>query len=272
MPDTGTDPPGKRRVLPTALALSLLAVFAGPPALGADGRPGIIGKDDRVPLTAEGPPWDAVGQVNIGGFRTSGQCTGTLVAPRMVVTAAHCVINPATGRPHPLNDTHFLAAVRGSDHKGHATARCLRFAHGHALAEPDGTAALPPDDKVPLTALAADAAVIVLNADLEVAPAPVADGASASPGSRLTHVAYPSDRRFLPVVHQGCLLIRADPNSPFWLNDCDTIPGSSGGPILVDDGGTYKVAAIQVAAGSSGANVALPLPVWSDLIRDTGCP
>ena len=46
-----------------------------------------------------------------------------------------------------------------------------------------------------------------------------------APGLELTHVAYPGDRRFLPVVHRDCTLLRADPGSPFWLNDCDTHPG-----------------------------------------------
>jgi protease YdgD len=62
-------------------------------ASAQDLHPGIIGKDDRVRLDERGPPWDAGGQVNVAGYRTRIQCTGTLVAPKIVVTAAHCVIN-----------------------------------------------------------------------------------------------------------------------------------------------------------------------------------
>ena len=223
-------------------------------------------------LEEQGPPWDAVGQVNIGGYRTSGQCTGTLVKPNLVVTAAHCVVNSATGRAFPLNDVHFLAAVRGSENKGHSTARCLHFPEGYPLASPGESVPRPPGGKVPLSALANDTAVIVIDDVLDVEPASIAESVVAEPGLELTHVAYPGDRRFLPVAHRSCRLLDADPGSPFWLNDCDTHPGSSGGPVFVTEDGTYKVAAIQVAAGSGGANIALPLSDWADLTGKESCP
>jgi protease YdgD len=251
------------------LGITMLA-GAGAAAAGDKLRPGIIGGDDRTILEDQGPPFDAVGQVNIGGFRTSGQCTGTLVAPDRVVTAAHCVANPATGRPFPLNDIHFLAAVRGSVNKGHSTARCVRFPEGHPLAGAAETAARASGDKVPLAALANDLAVIVLNDALDVEPAPLAADVVSTPGLALTHVAYPGDRRFLPVVHRNCRLIDADPS--FWLTDCDTHPGSSGGPVFVMEEGRYRVAAILVAAGAGDANLALPLPEWADLTQDSTCP
>lgn len=256
-----------------ACLMAWLGVFlgtAGAPALGDDLLPGIIGEDDRMLLEEAGPPWDAVGQVNIGGFRTSGQCTGTLVAPNVVITAAHCVVNSATGKAFPLNDIHFLAAVRSSENKGHSTARCLHFPEGYPLANSGETTPRPAGGKVPLSALGKDLAVILLNEVLDVGPALLAENVVAKPGLELTHVAYPGDRRFLPVVHNGCRLLEADP--PFWFNDCDTYPGSSGGPVFVRQDVTYRVAAIQVAAGASRANVAVPLSEWADLARNASCP
>jgi protease YdgD len=242
----------------------------GAAAAAAELRPGIIGEDDRMILEDRGPPWDAVGQVNIGGFRTSGQCTGTLVAPQLVVTAAHCITNPATGRPFPMRDIHFLAAVRGSENKGHSTARCVRLAESHPPAAPAETRARASGGKATLAALANDLAVIVLNDAPDVEPAPLAADVVPTPGLALTHVAYPGDRRFLPVVHRNCRLIAGDPS--FWLNDCDTHPGSSGGPVFVMEDGSYRVAAILVAAGAGDANLALPLPEWAYLTEDSTCP
>jgi hypothetical protein len=59
--------------------------------------------------------------------------TGTLVAPKIVVTAAHCVINQVNQKPFQPSDIHFLAAVRGSENKGHATAQCLHFLPNYRL-------------------------------------------------------------------------------------------------------------------------------------------
>jgi protease YdgD len=253
------------------LAIMILAAPSdGDGAPGDELRPGIIGEDDRTILDDQGPPFDAVGQVNIGGFRTSGQCTGTLVARDLIVTAAHCVANPATGRPFPLRDIHFLAAVRGSENKGHSIARCIHFPAGQPPAGLAETAPRVPRDTLPLELLANDIAVIVLNDPLDVEPAPLAEKVVPEPGLALTHVAYPGDRRYLPVVHRNCRLIDAD--RYVWLNDCDTHPGSSGGPVFVREGGRYRLAAILVAAGTGDVNLALPMPERADLIEDSTCP
>jgi protease YdgD len=232
------------------LILLFANVFAGP-ASAQDLHPGIIGEDDRVRVDERGPPWDAVGQVNIGGYRIAGRCTGTMVGANLVLTAAHCVINPWSRTPFPLRDIHFLAGVRGSQNKGHSTAKCLHFATGNTLAK--------------------DVVAIVLKENLTVAPVTLDHGVIPEHGLLLIHAAYPADRRFALRAHYDCHLLRFEP-APLWLNDCDTDPASSGGPLFTRADGVLKLAAIMIGMGGGGANTAVPLSEWEQLTRNGACP
>src|SRR4051812_28658296 len=97
-------------------SITLLLVLAGSAAAAADLPPllpGVGAHDPRQRVDPNTAPWRAIGKVqaNTGNLHTS--CTGSLVGPATVLTAAHCVYNPRTGRNFPPEALHFLIGYDG---------------------------------------------------------------------------------------------------------------------------------------------------------------
>jgi protease YdgD len=256
----------------SALFCYAVIMFTTNVGSGQELHPGIIGEDDRVRVDKEGPPWDAVGQVNISSYRIAVRCTGTLVKSNLVLTAAHCVMDPWKKTPYPLHDIHFSVGVRGAENKGHSTAKCLRFPKDYEYVGRDWALPSVSTPQVPLRTLEKDAVVIVLHEKLTPEPVLMAERVVPRPGLRLVHAAYPADRRFVLSAHFNCHLLRADLVKPFWFNDCDTHPASSGGPVFTETEGQLKLVAIMLAMGGRISNPALPISEWLSLTDSTTCP
>jgi protease YdgD len=254
------------RLLLAACAGPLLGVFA----LTSDLRADIIGDDDRVRVEERGPPWDAIGQVNIGGYRSVGQCSGTLVAPDIVITAAHCVVDDWKAAPVPLHDIHFLAGFDRGKYLAHATAKCLRFLPEY-VPPVKALSAQAAKEFSSLEQAGTDVVAIVLNEKLKIAPVPIAKSAGVEPGLWLTYAGYPADRRYMLSAHFGCQLISVAHEPLLWLHDCDTQPASSGGPMLIKVDGQLQLAAVNIGSGSED-NIAVPIAGRLELARDDTCP
>ncbi|MGI9522808.1 MAG: trypsin-like serine peptidase [Hyphomicrobiaceae bacterium] len=258
-----------KRLLIRALVCAIVC-YSSVPTNAQKLYPGIVGEDDRRVVDSAGEPWEAVGQINVPGHRTVRRCTGTLIAPNLVLTAAHCVMDRWKKKPYPAKNIHFLAGVRGSEHKAHMKAKCLRFREDYIVLPRGGRQSTAADRQLRKRALMTDVAVVVLQRAIYVRPAPLAVGIRGAPGLRLVHAAYAQDRRYMLSAHFDCQVKRISHGGRVWLTDCDTHFASSGGPVFERKAGRMQLAAVMIGA-SVGHSVALPISRWIDLTKSPVC-
>ena len=229
---------------------------------------GIIGSDNRIAIKQLSGPWSAIGQVNMSGYRRTTRCTGSLIATNLVITAAHCVMDPWSRQPFPLHQIHFLAGVKGSSFLGHSTAKCLHFPPDYEYV---GPSARSPSQEIPLRAFLRDVVLIVLKDDLSnIAPLKLDGAGVQSSDISLVHASYPADRRYALTAHFGCHLLARDQD--FWFTDCDTHAASSGGPVFIQRNEDLELAAIMVGVMGTSRSVAIPIPNWTDVVAERNCP
>lgn len=246
----------------------LAGLAAAAPTTARDLTPGIIGTDDRAPVDVAHAPWNAVAQVNVAGYRRRTNCSGTLIAPDRVVTAAHCLLDAATRDVFPLTSIHVLTGVFGSRFTGHAQPKCVLLPDGLERARETATTRPPPSR--PLAWFRNDFAVVVLETPLAVPPVAIADVTPKAAAMDLIHAAFAGDRRQRLTAHRGCSIKAIQ--SGLWLTDCDTHHAGSGGPVFVEEGGAVRLGAVMVAVLAGRASVAVPAARWKDMALDQPCP
>lgn len=200
-----------------------------------------------VTPVAAAADWEAVGRVNVAGLRARSFCTGTLVAPDRVLTAAHCLFNDATGQRVALSNVHFVAGWDRGQFVAHGQPTSAQVAPGYVWRRSPTAATFRHD-----------LAVLELAQPLD---APVIDTARVHrPDGPVTIVHYDRSRPHLAATSKACNVV--DDVAGLWLLDCAVEAGASGGPVLVGGPGDARVVAIVVGSrpGSGTAStVALPL-------------
>jgi V8-like Glu-specific endopeptidase len=198
-----------------------------------------------VVAEAQRSAWLAVGRVNVAGYRVFSACSGVLIAPDLVLTAAHCVHLPRSGTPAKPQHLVFGA--------GWDRGTVADSARGAALTIHPGYDPAPGKRKIRAADVASDVALIRLERPLRgIRPIALASGA---PATRLTIAGYPSPRGEVLSLIENCP--RTGMDGLISLK-CEVTAGASGGPVLQRAASGWEVTGI-VSARSAGYAFAAPV-------------
>lgn len=219
--------------------LMLLAFFAMPPLT-------LQAQTSALQLLETGNDargWEAVGRLDIDG---KGFCTGTLIAPDLVLTAAHCMFDKASGRPVNETRIEFLAGLRGGRPEA---ARYVRSAVVHPFYAHTGEATT---DMVRY-----DVALLQLERPIRSSRVvPFEVSTSLRRGTEIGVVSYAEDRADAPSLQEICNVIGQQ--NDVLIMDCDVNFGSSGAPIFRTENGVPRlVSVVSAMAEVNGEKVAL---------------
>lgn len=183
--------------------------------------------------------YEAVGRLDFRSGRGSSYCTGTLVTPTLVLTAAHCLFDEA-GNGIPTDGITFRAGLRNG--VADAERRVRRM-----VMHPDFDPQSPPTHD----AVAADVALLELDQAVNgTRVRPMSGTGSLATGTEVQVLSYARGRSETPSLEEACNLM--DRGARVLVLDCDATFGASGAPVFIQTPTGNKIVSIISAGGKLG--------------------
>ncbi len=203
---------------------------------------------------ADARGWEAIGRLDLvrGMF-----CTGALIGPDLVLTAAHCLFDHETGARIPERGMTFRLGWRA----GRATAN---LGIAQAFVAPGFT----PEAHGTVDAIESDLALLRLESPVRKANVqPFETGRRPRKGDHVMLVSYGIGRSDSPSLQEDCKTLARQGGTLVF--SCDVVPGSSGAPVFLrtEDGTVRIVSVISSRAKVFGREVALGVRLEGALDR-----
>lgn len=210
----------------------LLAVAAACLSLGMSG--GALAGDRHAQSL---PGWEAVGRLNISGKY---MCTGALIAPNLVLTAAHCMFDARTGQRIEAQSIRFEAGLDGRQ------AKAARMA-AKAVIHPDYVHRLKGQAQ-----LGHDIAVLRLDRPISSSQIkPFSMSGRAAQGDAVDVLSYSYTNATRPNREVGCEVLSRQTRT--LVMTCQVEFGASGAPVLhVQPGRPPKIISVISSKAAMG--------------------